>query len=612
MHTRLFFLLLLFTGSLFAQNGDHLFWYKGKLLKPNTLLTAEGDTVTFVPSKGIVKRAPKKAAEQWLDKMFAENNRTELRITQTVQRLSGKVPKNVLPQMSVAVRKAFTETKESFAGALSNTLEIPNEKLAQEEQSITKGPAMPEGFGEDIFDKAVSELEEFVKAHKDENITWVPTPPRRDFSYCYACDHEALARYQRDFDVFFTELNGVDRKLMQRAISISRQSALLQSSKADEAIQDRLGTVMQALVGRALKRAKLLLEKYGDDPERSTAVLQVVLSTDRQIQLMGFKDEIPADGMKRCISSVVNWLNKAFDERNYPVALNLILIFSTERQLQLLGINKEEFWTEKAFLFNRFKLSFDISAKVGANGGYQLSQLKTQNWFTAIPDSNCRLLWILVEPMINKIQGELVAAEWRGPKADFPYTGPKIWNSEVPKMRLDFCRPGISFTDTLDVYQFDADGFAESWRLPEPMGNKKILVVNNSLMASFTDVKKVRKQAAQIKNDPAYLEKMKAEAMKFQAMMNQNRLRSMSIEKTSIESLKFAAELQKNSRAISDKIHQNAVGKYHFEPVLHNKEAIVIEEKLNGKDLFPENTATEYAWFFLKLEHDPKTAAKGN
>src|SRR5437763_14066703 len=109
MRTRLtLFLLFLFTGSLFAQNGDQLFWYKGKLLKTNTLLTTTGDTVTYVPSKGLVRRVAKTGQGGLLDKMLAENNRTELRINQTIQQLSASVPKTVLPQLGVMVRKAFT------------------------------------------------------------------------------------------------------------------------------------------------------------------------------------------------------------------------------------------------------------------------------------------------------------------------------------------------------------------------------------------------------------------------------------------------------------------------------------------------------------------------
>lgn len=32
---------------------------------------------------------------------------------------------------------------------------------------------------------------------------------------------------------------------------------------------------------------------------------------------------------------------------------------------------------------------------------------------------------------------------------------------------------------------------------------------------------------------------------------------------------------------------------------------LIVKDKINGKELFPQNAATEYAWFHIKLEHDP-------
>jgi len=47
-------------------------------------------------------------------------------------------------------------------------------------------------------------------------------------------------------------------------------------------------------------------------------------------------------------------------------------------------------------------------------------------------------------------------------------------------------------------------------------------------------------------------------------------------------------------------------GNYIFYPyVAATKDPVVVEEELQGKNLFPENHATVYAWFKLKLEHDP-------
>jgi hypothetical protein len=76
-------------------------------------------------------------------------------------------------------------------------------------------------------------------------------------------------------------------------------------------------------------------------------------------------------------------------------------------------------------------------------------------------------------------------------------------------------------------------------------------------------------------------------------------------DKLDWQSTEAIAKLQQMSREISDIIHKPAPNKYHFEPVMHNKEKIIVNEKLNGQELFPENGATQYALFFLTIEHEP-------
>ncbi len=53
---------------------------------------------------------------------------------------------------------------------------------------------------------------------------------------------------------------------------------------------------------------------------------------------MGMEDMLPHDYIERSLNAVKKLLIKAADEKNYPVALNLRMLFATERQMQLLGI----------------------------------------------------------------------------------------------------------------------------------------------------------------------------------------------------------------------------------------------------------------------------------
>ncbi|MEI9810887.1 MAG: hypothetical protein WDO16_25095 [Bacteroidota bacterium] len=73
----------------------------------------------------------------------------------------------------------------------------------------------------------------------------------------------------------------------------------------------------------------------------------------------------------------------------------------------------------------------------------------------------------------------------------------------------------------------------------------------------------------------------------------------------SIMELGKYGSVQTANRVITDLVHVADPGRYIFKPVVHNKDKLIIQDKLNGKVIFPENTATEYAWFHLTLEHDP-------
>jgi hypothetical protein len=60
------------------------------------------------------------------------------------------------------------------------------------------------------------------------------------------------------------------------------------------------------------------------------------------------------------------------------------------------------------------------------------------------------------------------------------------------------------------------------------------------------------------------------------------------------------------SRDIADLTQQVNPGRYIFTPVLYNKDKVLVKERLDGKILFPENGATEYALFNMTIEHDPR------
>lgn len=612
----LIFCLLSVVVSASAQSDTsyHLLWYKGKKVKPNVLLTPKGDSVFFNKEKGTVKLTSKAGQSTQLDKMLTELNRNNRRMDEMVKKLSAAVPvKKLLPVYAVQVKKAYDKIKEDYAGPLSNTISIPVVTIPGIQPGTGKGGhTMTDIDIEQKFDEYVAELKEYVRSHKDDIISWVPAPPRYDYSYCYPCDKERQDQYQRDFEVFISELNGTDQAVIQKAFGASRQAHLLLASEKNEQIQKDLSSVIDFIFDRSAKRARVLMEKYIDDPYRVHAVMQVALTTDRSFQLTRGTNALgDINYMELCCQTLGRFIEKSVQEKDYSVALNLNFILSTERTLQLIGSTLAGNILEKAFAFNQFKMNMHVSAKLGNDDGHALAEVKADNWFYAIPDEKCQLEWILVGPYLNKMKVDLVETELKGKGGQIPYVGTKNWNSDIPKLKVDFCKKEPA--DTIVIYPFHPEGFQELWQYPQPWGVKNVITVSGVFQSCFMDVERLKEDYATYKN-PENVEKLKKEMVaKYQQMLKNNKTHTVAIppdemhgEKYRLVQLGQWAEMQRMSKGFSEIVQSVNPGRFLFTPVVYNKNSLIIQDKINGKVLFPQNGAIEYAWFHLQLEHDPE------
>ncbi len=589
-----------------TDTSYHLLWYKGKKLKENVLLTTKADTVNYNPAKGVIKVTSKAGRGKQYDNMLKELNRTPQRMQEMTNRVMKGLPKEAMPAILYNVRSAYTEVKDNYTALLDNTVILPEIELPEIVKPVPgRGPSFDFDIEKEYDWEAVKkEFQDFIASHQNK-ITSVPVPPRLEFAYCNNCDIERKGFYKTEMERFLKELVGEkERAMMTKAFGVSRQAQLLLTKEKADVIQNEVNMIIQFIMDRHWVKINMLIEKYGDDPERCTAVLQAALSTDRQCQLMEFGGAMPEGFIVHAFTTVINYFLKAFDEKNYPVALNLQMILDAERQMQLIGESMPETLVAKAFHFNQFKLNMNISAKVTGDGGYQLAQVKGDNWFSAFPDSTCHLIWVQVGPFINKTKVDLLAAELKGNGGEIPYVGTKIWNSDIPTIKIDFCRRD-NLVDSITAYPFHPEGFKELWNMPR-MGPMNMALVSNVLVNCFIDVQRARQDAAKFKN-AAIVEKLKSEmlAQYQQMMMNYKSGNWAMPERASLNELSSIARGQQNSNKISEIIHSANPGRYIFEPTVHNKEKVVLKERLNGKEIFPANSATEYAFFHLTLEHDP-------
>jgi hypothetical protein len=612
---KLFILLagIVFSTSLIAQQPDtsyHLLWYKGKKLKANTLLTVKKDTVRFDPVKSILKVTHAAGNGKKLDQMLKEFDKTPQRMNEMAKRMQAGMPKTLVPAYVTTMQDAYSGVRAEFGSCLSNSIQLPVRTFSPPTASKGRGPSFinyePE---EDLFEVEMQKLLAYYEAHKNEKITFVPTPPRREFTYCAMSDKGIEEGYERDFEQFRKELLGKDAEIWQSMLELSRYSQIMLPDVDQLYTNRRLDPLNELLLQRLYDRGVLLIKQFGDDPYRCWSLIKIILMIDRQLALIGWHEEqnlasLHWDLFEKALSSWKKMFEKAMQEYDYSVALNLHAILAIERMAQLHDLGTK-LPLEKLLQFNRFKLNLHVSAKLQAKEGYQLTELEGDNWYSAVPDSTGKLVWILVGPLVNKITMNLKAAEFRGP-VDFPYIGTRKWEGQMPNIKLDFCNRQA---DTLDIYMFHAQGHKETWVFPKPQGAIDILVVSGILAATFLDVERINETKRKMQQDPAAVEKLKKEMMAKLEYMKKQGLLDMSVPNNG-DGLMRMSKTNELQRAVNDVLNQSRQYdplKFVFTPQPHNRTPLIVQEKINGKELFPQNTATQYAWFHIKLEQDPNS-----
>jgi hypothetical protein len=602
---------LAYTGFSQKNNTDYLLWFKGKLIKPNLLLTPAGDTVFYNPKKGEIKRASKSGAGKQFDGMLAELNRTSKRIDEAVKEINRSLPKYLQSDMSASVTQAYADLEKEWKPLLSNTYTLPEDNLHFTPKVINSkgGPNELIESGEDPIEEILIKIREFITKHKDEDLgSLLPVPPRYNFSYCFPCDSVANQRYEKEKDRFIAEIMSLENELYNEVLKVCRYIQVNYGSVLHEPKYEKLKkqhdeawAFHNYVLQRAAKKSVLLLDKYKNDPYRLGSVFEFVIMTDRRLQLLGSREETAFGNMNYwpdVMQTFHNFFLNVFNEKDYTIALNIRTILKYERQRQLLGLgNTEKKLLAEVMKFNQFKLNSNITAKVSGNGGYVMGHVRGDNWFYAIPDAaTCKLNWTLAATTIDRIaKYKLLAAE----APPISYVGTKEWQSQPPVFKIDFCyKEGEEISDTILANTFHPEGFREKWLFPPPAGVMEVETVSGILSSSFIDVNRIKEEAELLNKDK--IEKLKQEM--------QNKYAKMAVTNVSAMSnmaQKVQADMEKINREIKEMLAKSNPLKYIFTPQVNNKAKEILKERLNGNEIFPEHTALEYAWFHLTMEHDP-------
>jgi|GEM_PF-6821042 len=572
-----------------------LLWYKGKKLNDTTVFIPSGQTVSYKPSKGKVEvNTPPK--QDVLIALTKELKRIDQRKTELARFITGS-PKGPLQAGFVYhLNKSIDEVNSRYEKLGQNSIELAVENGRGGSNSSTK----------EIPPLILSAYNEVLNFIEDQSpITESPSPPSKGFDYCYPCDKDRQATFKRD-SVVFMKWTEKERENLARAMQViayfgyRKANRLSYDSSAARSMEQEMFDAFQKIMDRLGKKLLQVWNKYQDDETKLPFITQLMFEFLRANQLMGLSTSNFPGALEVAAKSVdagMRFLAKAKSERDYKVLLNIRWIVSLFRTAELLGMDPQKF--EHSFLdflkINQFKVYVDARGKISQEGTVMAAVMTGENIFGAIPDSNCVLKWTLLSPDDQKMKFHLDEVKMKTPDVTAAYTGTRNWKSYPASLQLDFCNEQ---KDTALLHGFFPLDGEESWNIQgQTISPSKTVYAIYS--TCFMDVKRMEAMA----NDPALQAKMEQQMKeKYEQFMAANQ-GAKDPSKMTPQQIEKMNEAMLAARDITNIIQSVSTYSFICKERLRNKQKIVFDAQVNGKELSPDNPAIEEAILKLKIEH---------
>jgi hypothetical protein len=576
-----------------------LLWFKGKKINDSTLSTPNGRRVTYQPSRGRAEigMPDKNNVFERIQRMLQQSGQRKSDLARTVLRAQHGTLKIGFVRH---INQAMDEVDRPAEKLAGTKLELETEETRR----------MPLGEGSDLppyIEMYYNQVLQYVASLSSTSIPEPPVPPGRGLDYCSPCDAGRKAAYAQQEEAFYQYLEK-EREQMEKAIAVMHYFTKRKfkqqpyDSAAEARMMPRMKQAMRFILTRIGAKMMKVWNKYKNDADKLPFLAEQMLAFIRAEELTGINayEGFPSPGeiSQQCVFTALKQVDTAKQKRDYRILLNVRWIVGLYRSAELCGMDQSGFENGLTdFLrINHFELSVQADATMGKENTEMSANMSGKNVFGAAPDSNCVLKWTLLSPDSTKMKYTLEEASMILPKTEAVYTGTYNWKTTPATLMLDFCK---AEKDTAMLYGFMPDEGKETW----VVGGQTLQSPNNIssiYMHCFMDVKRMRAIAA----DPATLARLQQQMQeKYKEFMAAYQASGNDPSKMSPKEMEKMAEAMNASKDISYIVQSVSPLSFLCKERLRNNQKTVFEVKLNGKELFPENTGIKEAIFTVKIEH---------
>ena len=477
-----------------AQAKDRLLWYRGKKFDKNTLITTKGRVVRYDRQNNQVLVQYNEKKDTNIIKLIANLKKSRQWTNNYVNREAARKNNFFDYPLVMMTMREFDLIEQDYNRIVNNTIQLPGTGAnlmvftmpAYLNETGSTGPNLinePWVQNSSELDWLEQTHQELLNLMKNPPPLDFPPPPKHEFDLCYYCDTSRQSQYYKEKSAWSSKFTEYEVKLISTSLSIERQFELLGADINNSAIPNLEADIDKALdlgFKRIDQKVELLKQRYSHDIYRQEAVVTMILSVERQKELLGAANENIGPPDLNFLKEFDQYLEQRIAARDYNVVFNYSMILSHERQKELLGAIDDQNamdLVEEVWKLNHFALTVNIDFDIQyepeeskpnliANGHLSTAQ---KIYVSLGKATDCK--WQLYkydpdygDPTLSqqetlfkiplKVNGGIKKVLRDQHWVTYPYSGPIDLEMNFPIFKISFCPNTGSDSALLDVIRY--------------------------------------------------------------------------------------------------------------------------------------------------------------